>query len=116
MDELILPLLDRKEPQMLLVSYGFDPHWLDPLGQLLLTADGYAKIIRKLCRWADAHCEGRLALILEGGYDLNAGKSCSLAVLSAMLEREWFDPYPCPYKESTAWFQMLQKAHALWGI
>jgi acetoin utilization deacetylase AcuC-like enzyme len=116
MDELILPLLDRKEPQMLLVSYGFDPHWLDPLGQLLLTADGYAKLIRKLCRWADTHCEGRVALFLEGGYDLNAGKTCSLAVLSAMLEREWFDPYPCPYKESTAWSHTIKEAHSIWGI
>jgi acetoin utilization deacetylase AcuC-like enzyme len=116
MDELILPLLDIKEPQMLLVSYGFDPHWLDPLGQLLLTANGYAKLIRKLCSWADTHCEGRVALFLEGGYDLNAGKACSLAVLSAMLEREWFDPYPCPYKESTAWYHTLIEAHLQWGI
>jgi acetoin utilization deacetylase AcuC-like enzyme len=32
MDELILPLLDQKKPQIILVSYGFDSHWLDPLG------------------------------------------------------------------------------------
>jgi len=116
MDELIIPLLDKNEPQMLLVGYGFDPHWLDPLGQLLLTADGYAKLIKKLCRWAGSHCDGRIALFLEGGYDLNAGKACSLAVLSAMLETEWFDPYPCPYKESTTWYHMLNEAHSIWGI
>ena len=32
MDELIIPLLDQEKPQMILVSYGFDAHWLDPLG------------------------------------------------------------------------------------
>ncbi len=116
MDELIIPLLDKNVPQMLLVSYGFDPHWLDPLGQLLLTADGYAKLIKKLSMWAGTHCDGRIALFLEGGYDLNAGKACSLAVLSAMLETEWSDPYPCPYKENTAWHHMLKVAHSIWGI
>jgi acetoin utilization deacetylase AcuC-like enzyme len=116
MDELILPLLDKKKPQMLLISYGFDPHWLDPLGQLLLTADGYAKLVKKLCLWADTHCEGRIALFLEGGYDLDAGKACSLAVLSAMLGSEWYDPYPCPYPESSAWHVTLKKAHSIWEI
>jgi acetoin utilization deacetylase AcuC-like enzyme len=37
MDTTILPLLDRFKPEMLLVSYGFDPHWSDPLGHLLLS-------------------------------------------------------------------------------
>ena len=48
MDELILPLLVQKQPQMLLVSFGFDPHWLDPLGHLLLTAEGYRVINIKI--------------------------------------------------------------------
>jgi len=116
MDELIVPLLDQKKPQIILVSYGFDPHWLDPLGQLLLTADGYGKLLQKLCAWADAHCDGRIALILEGGYDLNAGQACSLAVTSAMLGKEWVDPYPCPYTESDAWQSTLRKGHTLWGV
>ena len=116
MDELILPLLDQKNPQIILVSYGFDPHWLDPLGQLLLTADGYGKLIMRLCEWADAHCEGRVALFLEGGYDLNAAKACSIAVVSAMLGKEWDDPYPCPYTENTAWRFTLNQAHSIWKL
>jgi acetoin utilization deacetylase AcuC-like enzyme len=116
MDELILPLLDQKNPQIILVSYGFDPHWLDPLGQLLLTADGYGKLIRKLCHWADMHCGGRVAIFLEGGYDLNAGKTCSLSVVSAMLGIEWNDPYPCPYQENNAWQFTLNQAHSIWNL
>jgi len=116
MDELILPLLDQKKPHMILVSYGFDPHWMDPLGQLLLTADGYARLIQKLCLWADAHCEGRIALFLEGGYDLDAAKACSLAVTSAMLGKEWMDPYPCTYKENSAWQMTLKNAHSIWRV
>lgn len=116
MDSLILPLLDRKEPQMILVSYGFDPHWMDPLGQLLLTADGYGHLIKKLCGWADLRCDGKIALILEGGYDLNAASACSQAVVSAMLGRLWVDPYPCPYKESDSWQYMFKSAQALWNL
>jgi len=116
MDELILPLLDQKKPEIILVSYGFDPHWLDPLGQLLLTADGYSKSIGKLCTWADTHSEGKVALFLEGGYDLNAGKACSLAVVSAMLDRKRDDPYPCPYQENNTWRLTLKKAQSIWKL
>ncbi len=116
MDELILPLLDRKFPQMILVSYGFDPHWLDPLGQLLLTANGYGYLIKKLSYWADTHCNGKIALILEGGYDLNAAAACTLAIISNLLGKTWIDPYPCPYQETTAWQYMFKSAQNLWNI
>ena len=109
MDELILPLLDQRNPQMILVSYGFDTHWLDPLGNLLLTANGYGNLIKKLCTWVDTHCDGRIGLILEGGYDLNAGRACSLAVVSSMIGYECEDPYPCPYSESNRWQLTLKQ-------
>ncbi len=116
MDELILPLLDEKKPEMLLVSYGFDPHWKDPLGQLLLTANGYSRLIKKLSDWAGMHCLGRLAVILEGGYDLEAGKACSLSVMHALLGTEFIDPFPCPYKENDAWRHTLQLARSIWDL
>jgi acetoin utilization deacetylase AcuC-like enzyme len=116
MDDLILPLLERKKPQMVLVSYGFDTHWMDPLGQLLLTSDGYGKLIKKLCTWADATCDGKLALILEGGYDLNAANACSVAVVSAMLGKNWNDPYPCPYEENSGWLYTLKSAQSIWNL
>lgn len=116
LDKLILPLLDQRKPQMLLVSYGFDPHWLDPLGQLILTANGCGSLISKLCTWADNHCEGKIGLFLEGGYDLNAGVVCSLAVVSAMIGKSWEDPYPCPYTESNAWQQTINRAQSIWNL
>jgi acetoin utilization deacetylase AcuC-like enzyme len=116
MDELILPLLDKRDPQMILVSYGFDTHWLDPLGQLILTANGYGNLIKKLCWWAEIHCGGKIGLFLEGGYDLNAGSACSLAVVSAMLGLAWDDPYPCPYKESSMWHTTLNRAKSIWNL
>jgi acetoin utilization deacetylase AcuC-like enzyme len=116
MDQLIIPLLDIKKPQIILVSYGFDTHWLDPLGQLLLTAAGTGKLIKQLCDWADTHCEGRIAMILEGGYDLNAAKACNLAVTSAMLGQEIDDPYPCPYSVTNTWQATLNQGRSIWNL
>jgi len=116
MDELILPLLDQHKPQMIMVSYGFDPHWLDPLGQLMLTAHGYGMLIAKLCSWTDTHCSGKICLFLEGGYDLNAANACSLSVVNAMLGKPWEDPYPCPYREGTSWQSILTRALGIWQI
>ncbi len=117
MDSLILPLLDRYRPEMILVSYGFDIHWLDPLGQLLATVDGYARLIQKLAAWSDTHCQGRLALILEGGYDLEAAKACTLAVTQAMLGEVWDDLLgESPYQENEAWKGMFRRAKDLWTL
>jgi acetoin utilization deacetylase AcuC-like enzyme len=115
-DEIIIPLLDRKMPNMLLVSYGFDVHWLDPLGQLLLSATGYGNLIQRLCDWADRHCSGKIGLFLEGGYDLQAAEACSLAVTRAMLGQPWKDTLECPYRESTTWQLMINQAKNAWNL
>ncbi len=116
LEKFIIPLLNKTNPEMILVSWGFDAHWLDPLGQLLLSADGYAHLIRGLCNWADQHCEGKIALFLEGGYDLRAAQACSIASVQAMLGQPWEDPYPCPYEESEHWRFSLQKGLTLWEL
>lgn len=90
MDEVIIPLLNRVKPEMILVSYGFDPHFADPLGNLQLTGGGYGKLIESLVAWADENCNGRIGLFLEGGYDLGAAKECSLAVVAALLGERSF--------------------------
>jgi acetoin utilization deacetylase AcuC-like enzyme len=90
MDRFILPLLDRFQPEMLLVSFGFDPHFDDPLGNLQLTSGGYGDLIRELAAWSDENCQGKIALFLEGGYNLEAAGACSLTAVAALLG----EPYP----------------------
>jgi acetoin utilization deacetylase AcuC-like enzyme len=116
MKELILPLLDRYSPEMLLVSFGFDTHWLDPLGWLQLSADGMARLIHSLAAWSDAHCQGRLAIFLEGGYHLDAAEVCTTAVIRAMLGLEWEDSLgKSPSPETERWKEMVSKAKEIWG-
>ena len=115
MDELIIPILDRFSPQMLLISIGFDPHWRDPLGHLMLSAQGFGSLIRSLVKFADRNCEGRIALFLEGGYDLDAGAACLQAAVAALLDVEWQDYLgPSPRPEGKSWASPLRDAHDIW--
>jgi acetoin utilization deacetylase AcuC-like enzyme len=116
-NEIILPLLKRYSPQMILVSVGFDTHWKDPLANQLLSAAGYAGIVGSLSKLADEICEGRIALFLEGGYDLEAGSACLVGCISAMVDREWTDPLgSSPHQEREAWVPVIQKIRASWQI
>ena len=117
MDEGILPLLDRFTPEILLISYGFDTHWRDPLGNLLLSAGGYASLIASLTRWADTHCNGKIMLVLEGGYDLEAAAACGINVTAALLGEEGNDVLgSAPFPAGKDWRAMLDQAKVIFQI
>lgn len=67
-----MPALDRFEPQLYLVSAGFDAHGGDPLSDLRLVNDDYRWTAEWLRAKATEHCQGRVVAALEGGYDLTA--------------------------------------------
>lgn len=117
MQELILPLLNRFEPDMLLVSVGFDAHWKDPLGFLQLTAAGYGNIFTDLNSWASENCQGRIALILEGGYNLEAVSVCTSCTLAALLKQPVLDQIgPSPHPDTQRWRNILEQAKFSWQI
>ncbi len=70
--ELLLPIAERYRPELVLVSAGFDSHGDDPLGGMGVSADGFAHLCHLAKGIADRHAGGRIALVLEGGYDLPA--------------------------------------------
>jgi acetoin utilization deacetylase AcuC-like enzyme len=67
--DLIAPVLLAYKPEMLLVSAGFDPYRLDPLGGMSVTEEGFGAWCATL-RDLAAEVKAPLALVLEGGYDL----------------------------------------------
>ena len=67
-----LPKLEDHQPDLLLISAGFDAHIDDPLAQIEFVEDDYAWVTGKLIDLAERSCEGRLMSTLEGGYDLEA--------------------------------------------
>lgn len=110
LEDVILPAMARFQPEMLLVSAGFDAHWRDPLGHQLASARGYGEVLDALSKFADQHCQGRMAVFLEGGYDLEAGAASALAAVQAMLGLEIQDPIgPGPTSEDEFWKNRLEQ-------
>jgi acetoin utilization deacetylase AcuC-like enzyme len=69
-ERVLTPALRRYDPELILVSLGFDAHWVDPLAQMRLSLAGYGEILERIAGLAAELCDGRLIFILEGGYDL----------------------------------------------
>jgi acetoin utilization deacetylase AcuC-like enzyme len=66
------PVAMRYQPQLVLVSAGFDAHAADPLGGMRATHEGFAALCAITKRVAEASAGGRIGLVLEGGYGLAA--------------------------------------------
>jgi acetoin utilization deacetylase AcuC-like enzyme len=85
-DTVVLPVLEQFQPALTLVSAGFDAHERDPLASMRMTAAGFGAIVSGLSRVARRH--GALALVTEGGYDLDALEACLEASIAAVSADE----------------------------
>jgi acetoin utilization deacetylase AcuC-like enzyme len=93
--DVIAPVLRQFKPHLLLVSAGFDAHERDPLGGMRLTAGGFAAMTMELRRVAEECCEGRMAMVTEGGYDFLALADSLRAVVSVLsLDRAAAPDWP----------------------
>jgi acetoin utilization deacetylase AcuC-like enzyme len=80
----VLPALERYRPDLIVVPSGFDASGVDPLGRMMVTAEGYRAMTRMLMEAADRLCAGRLVMSHEGGYSATYAPYCGLAVLEEM--------------------------------
>jgi acetoin utilization deacetylase AcuC-like enzyme len=101
--EIVAPAAWRFQPQLILVSAGYDAHWDDPLAHMQLSITGYTAIARALKDLAAELCDGRLVFTLEGGYHLEALAYSVLNTFTVLLgdeERRLVDPLgPSPRPE-----------------
>lgn len=81
---IIDPIARRFEPEFVLISAGFDCHYRDPLGGMMVNEEGVAAMTRMLLRIARDCSGGRCAVVLEGGYDLIGLKHSAAAVLDEL--------------------------------
>jgi acetoin utilization deacetylase AcuC-like enzyme len=111
------PLAERFNPDLVLISAGYDAHWIDPLAHMALSLAGYAAISREFIRMADQLCDGRLVFTLEGGYQLDALAYGVLNVFYALLgEKTVIDPFgpsPRPEPSIDALIEDLKELHQL---
>ena len=92
-DRLFLPIARRFRPQLVLVSAGFDAHKADPLGGMNVTERGFAAMCSAVKAVAEETAEGRLVLLLEGGYDLD-GLANSVHACVEILAGRRTDTFP----------------------
>ncbi len=67
-----IPNVKRFQPELILISAGFDAHQDDPLAYLKLTEDDYAWVTAQIVKLANEFSQGRIVSTLEGGYNLDA--------------------------------------------
>jgi acetoin utilization deacetylase AcuC-like enzyme len=68
--EQLLPAASAFQPDLVMISAGFDSRVDDPLGQFLLTDADFRELTGMLLELAAKYCHGRLVSVLEGGYNL----------------------------------------------
>lgn len=80
-----LPALDRFEPELIVVSAGFDGHREDDMGNLGLVDADYLWVSRQIADVARRHCAGRIVSTLEGGYNTVSLARCVEAHVSVLV-------------------------------
>jgi acetoin utilization deacetylase AcuC-like enzyme len=85
--DVVVPAAKKYEPEWILVSAGFDPHRRDPLGGMDVTERGFAVMAQRLLELADQYSGGKIAFLLEGGYDLTGLRNSVAEVLATMQQQ-----------------------------
>ncbi|MCX6000153.1 MAG: histone deacetylase [Chloroflexi bacterium] len=83
--DILVPAARRFQPQLILVSAGYDAHWADTLSSMQLSISGFAGMARTLREMASELCHGRLVFVLEGGYHITALAYSVQATIETLL-------------------------------
>ncbi len=90
-EDILAPIARRFNPELILVSAGYDAHWADTIAQMNLSVSGFARLTEILKVLANLACQDRLVLCLEGGYDLKATPLSIAATLNVLFGKKEFD-------------------------
>eukprot|EP01134_Creolimax_fragrantissima_P006649 CFRG6649T1 len=87
METIVIPQVKQFQPDMILVSCGFDAGAMDPLGRMMLSSSDYGRMTSQMVALASEICNGKLLLCHEGGYNPAQTPFCGLAVVEALANR-----------------------------
>ncbi|MCF8054177.1 MAG: histone deacetylase [Deltaproteobacteria bacterium] len=90
--QLLVPATLAFKPELIIVSAGFDTYFMDPLGGMKVTTEGYAYLTRMVMDLAKVCCKNRLLVVLEGGYHLQGLTASIKAVLLELKEETKTQP------------------------
>jgi len=116
--QILAPAAREFEPELILVSAGFDAHWMDPLADMRLSITGYGRIMQELLDLADELCHGRLAVVLEGGYHVDVLAHSVLTALRTLSGSELgpsdpFGPPPDGERDALGLVEQLRRMHGI---
>lgn len=101
-EQCVMPALKRFDPELILVSSGFDASFVDPLSSIILSSEDYYNMSKQILDFANAShkCRGKVVFVHEGGYSKDYVPFCGVAVIEALLaasgnssEQRIQDPY-----------------------
>ncbi|GLY15437.1 class II histone deacetylase [Kineosporia rhizophila] len=94
MERAVMPALQRFGPELIVVASGLDANAMDPLARQMLSSAGFRQLTSTLMQVAEQLCEGRIAMVHEGGYAAGYVPFCGLAILEQLSGRTTLaDPY-----------------------
>jgi len=92
-NEVIIPKIEKFQPDILFVSAGYDAHWDDPLANMGLSLSGYSWISEELVKISTNLCNSKIVFSLEGGYNLESLSFGVVNSIRALLEiNDFVDP------------------------
>ncbi len=106
------------EPELILVSAGYDAHWMDPLASMRVSINGYYEMIGELMILAGELCDGNLVIELEGGYELDVLAHSVLTTLRRLQDNGQgpSDPFgPAPGEEENA-LSLVEQLRVMHGL
>jgi acetoin utilization deacetylase AcuC-like enzyme len=83
-EEEILPAVVRFQPDLVLISAGYDAHVEDPLGGLTVSDEGFRSLARRVCEIATSSGSRGIIAVLEGGYNPAASARCAADTLNVL--------------------------------
>ncbi len=93
-EDILAPVARRFKPQLIMVSAGYDAHWMDGLALMQVSVSGFARIMEIIKVLADTLCKGNLIITLEGGYNYEALSASVAATFNVLLGKaEIEDPF-----------------------
>ncbi len=115
-EQIITPFVHSFQPDMILVSAGFDSHWDDPITSLGLSSAGFYALSKRLVELAQEICRGKIVFVLEGGYNPHNVANGAAAVLAALTGEPFADPGDrAPHREPEI-EKMLESIRAWHGF
>ncbi|GAB3087212.1 class II histone deacetylase [Micromonospora schwarzwaldensis] len=84
MHQVVLPALQRFQPELIIVPVGFDGGCFEPLARQALVVDSYRQMARLLSRAAERLCDGRIVGISEGGYSSGMAPWCLVGFIEGL--------------------------------